>query len=247
MQNDPLSSERRGNLPNIRAVILDYGQVLARSATREEFGRMAKIFDVSFEVFYTLWEATRDIYDRGDVSPEEYWLKLAAQANTSIDREQIETLRRIEVEIWSNFDRGMLDWASQLRAKGVKTGLLSNMPNDMVIHLRTNCAWMEDFTFKTFSSEVRVIKPDAAIYEHTLRGLGVSASEALFIDDREVNISAARTLGIHAIQFRSIAQLRDDLEICGFPILPTVMESPSAATANSADGSRRETKFSAYL
>jgi len=53
-----------------------------------------------------------------------------------------------------------------------------------------------------------MIKPDSAIYEHTLHGLGVSATEALFLDDREPNIRAARKLRIHGIQFSSIGQLR---------------------------------------
>jgi HAD superfamily hydrolase (TIGR01509 family) len=67
---------------------------------------------------------------------------------------------------------------------------------------------------------VRLIKPDAAIYQHTLRGLGVSASEALFLDDREINIQAARALGIHAIQFRSQEQLRKEMQAAGFSFLP---------------------------
>jgi putative hydrolase of the HAD superfamily len=248
MQNSSGSARRRDDSLNISAVILDYGQVLARSATREEFERMARMFDVPFEVFYALWETTRDTYDRGDVTPDEYWLHLAAQTNGSVDRGQIETLRSIEIEIWENLDQGMLDWVSELRSAGIKTGLLSNMPCDLVTHLRTHCKWMDDFAFKTFSSEVRLIKPDAAIYEHTLQGLGVSASEALFVDDREINIKAARALGIHAIQFQSIAQLRDDLKALGFPILPASVKSTSAVTdaANSA-GSHQESKFSALL
>src|SRR6266849_4660176 len=192
MRNSPVSTEQRGSL-KITGVILDYGQVLAYSATHEDFGRMAKIFNVSFEVFRTLWETTRDTYDRGDLTPQEYWLKLAAQSNTSLDRGQIERLRKIEIEIWAHLDPGMLNWVSQLRAAGVKTGLLSNMPTDLVSYLRANCDWMENFDFKTFSSDVKLIKPDPAIYKHTLRGLGISAQEALFVDDREVNIRAARS------------------------------------------------------
>jgi FMN phosphatase YigB (HAD superfamily) len=65
-----------------------------------------------------------------------------------------------------------------------------------------------------------LIKPDPAIYEHTLKGLDVSAAEALFLDDRIPNVEAARALGIHAIQFRSIAELKADLEALGFPLLP---------------------------
>jgi putative hydrolase of the HAD superfamily len=247
MKNSPVSTERPNGAPNISAVILDYGQVLAPSATPEEFGRMAKILNSSFEDFYTFWQNTRDPYDRGDFTPEEYWLRLAAQANRSIDRSQIEILRKVEVEIWSHVDQGMLDWVSQLRAAGIKTGLLSNMPGDLVTYLRANCEWMENFVFTTFSSEVRMIKPDPAIYEHTLHGLGVSASESLFVDDREINIQAARALGMNAIQFSSIAQLKDDLEAMGFPILPTVVESALAGATSSADRSHQETKFSPLL
>jgi putative hydrolase of the HAD superfamily len=248
MQEGAASTERRRSSA-ITGVILDYGQVLARCPTAEEFGRMAKMFNVSFESFYRLWETSRDLYDRGDVSAEEYWLNLAAQTDSSIDREQIQFLRKVEVEIWDHPDPDMLNWVSQLHAAGIKTGLLSNMPLDLAAHVRANCRWIKNFDFKTFSAEVRLIKPEPAIYEHTLHGLGVSAEEALFLDDRETNIQAARALGIQAIQFRSIARLKDDLEGMGFPILPAVAESSSVVSgaaspaANSAERPGREIKF----
>ena len=49
-----LSSERGNDSRQINAVILDYGQVLARCPTAEEFGRMAEMFNVSFDLFYEL-------------------------------------------------------------------------------------------------------------------------------------------------------------------------------------------------
>jgi putative hydrolase of the HAD superfamily len=249
MQEDSLSAERLNDFPGIRAVILDYGQVLVRCPTEEEFGRMAQMFNVSFELFFELWEASRGPYDRGDLTAEEYWLKLAAQTNSSIDRKQIDILRKIEVEIWAHPNPGMFEWVSQLCRAGIKTGLLSNMPWDLVNYVRSNCTWMENFAFKTLSAEVRLIKPDPAIYKHTLHGLGVSAAEALFVDDREPNISAARTLGMHAIQFQSIAQFRDDLEAFGFPILPTRVESATAVPATASAGNRRDqaSKFTPQL
>ncbi|MGA8735757.1 MAG: HAD family phosphatase [Terriglobales bacterium] len=215
-----MATERRNGSHKISAVILDYGQVLVRRPTAEEFGRMGEMFNVSSESFFELWEASRGPYDCGDLTAEEYWLKLAAQANSSIDRKQIEILREIEVEIWAHPNPGMFEWVSQLYTEGIKTGLLSNMPWDLVNYVRTKCQWMENFTFKTLSAEVRLIKPDRAIYEHILRGLGSSAAETLFVDDREPNVRAARTLGMHAIQFRSITELKNDLEALGFPVLP---------------------------
>jgi putative hydrolase of the HAD superfamily len=249
MQKASASVEHCNGSPSIKAVILDYGQVLARSPSAEEFGRMAEMFNMSFDSFYELWEASRGPYDRGDIIAEEYWLKLAAQTDTSLDRTQIDVLRKVEVEIWAHPVPGMLDWVRQIHASGIKTGLLSNMPWDLVKHVRTNCQWMKDFSFKTLSAEVRLIKPDPAIYEHTLRGLGVSAGEALFIDDRETNIEAARGLGILAIQFRSISQLRDDLNALGFPILPVSAEPLPAApgATSSADRPNQEVKFSTLL
>jgi putative hydrolase of the HAD superfamily len=249
MQKSQVSNERGSGSPNISAVILDYGKVLARCPTPEEFGRMAKMFNVDFESFYKLWEASRGSYDRDDFTAEEYWLKMAAKTNTSLDGRQIETLRKVEVEIWTYMNPGMLDWVSRLRAGGIKTGLLSNMPWDLVNHLRTNGQWMENFDFKTFSAEVRLIKPAPGIYQHTLDGLAISAPEALFIDDRENNIQAARALGMHAIQFQSIGQLKHDLEALGFPILPAGVESSSAElpVASTADRPDREGKFSPLL
>ena len=235
-----VSADRPDGSAAINAVILDYGLVLVSSPTAEEFGRMAEMFNLSVDSFYDLWEASRGPYDRGDFSAEEYWLKLAAQTNTALDPKQIEILREIEVEIWAHPVPGMLDWLGQLHAAGIKTGLLSNMPWDLANYVRANFEWLEKFSFKALSAEVGMIKPDAAIYEHTLRGLGVSAEEALFIDDREPNVRAARALGMRAIQFRSIEQLKRELEVMGFPVLPATSAAVSAQDNN-------QEKFSALL
>ncbi len=240
MHQPSVSADRPDGHAAINAVILDYGLVLVSSPTAEEFGRMAEMFNLSVDSFYDLWEASRGPYDRGDFSAEEYWLKLAVQTNTTLDPKQIEILREIEVEIWAHPVPGMLDWLGQLHAAGIKTGLLSNMPWDLANYVRANFEWLEKFSFKALSAEVGMIKPDAAIYEHTLRGLGVSAEEALFIDDREPNVRAARALGMRAIQFRSIEQLKRELEVMGFPVLPATSAEVSAQDNN-------QEKFSALL
>ncbi len=237
----PVSEDRRDRSPNIKAVILDYGQVLVRCPTVLEFGRMAEIFNVPFESFYELWEGTRDVYDRGDLTAERYWMQLASRTNTTLTRKQIEILRQVEVEIWAHADPDMLDWLSRLHAARIKTGLLSNMPLDLMRYVLANFQWMENFDFKTFSADVRLIKPDPAIFEHTLQGLGVAAAETMFVDDRETNIRAADALGIRGIVFRSVAQLKDDLEALGFSVLPLLAESlPSVSDRANPTSGRRE-------
>jgi HAD superfamily hydrolase (TIGR01509 family) len=56
------------------------------------------------------------------------------------------------------------------------------------------------------------VKPEPAIYRHVLDGLGVPAERALLIDDRAVNIDAARALGMHGILFRGYEALMAEIE-----------------------------------
>ena len=249
MQKNPLFAEQHDAASSINAVILDYGKVLVRSPTPQEFSRMAEVLNVDFELFYKLWEASRGAYDRSDLTAEEYWLRLAAQCDSSVDAKQIDILRELEVEIWVHADPAMLDWLSQLHAARIKTALLSNMPTDLMTYVLNNLLWMQHFTFKTFSAEVQLIKPDPAIYKQTLEGLGVTAPEALFVDDRENNVQAARALGMHAIQFHSVEQLRRDLEKLGFPVLPAATQAMSAESgvASPSDGASAESEFSPQL
>ena len=73
------------NSLKIRAVILDYGEVLCHPPTAEEMSRMASLFKVGPDLFRELWERNRGLYDRGDLSPESYWSKLAEDANVKVE------------------------------------------------------------------------------------------------------------------------------------------------------------------
>ena len=181
---------------------------------------MANVVGSDGKSFQALWDKNRGAFDRGDITAEDYWMALAKDAGAEIGRAQLDQLCEWDVAMWGRENLEMVRWLRLLRRGGIKAGLLSNIHPAMIAYLRENFDWLELFDFKTFSAEVRLIKPEPAIYEHTLRGLGVRAGETLFVDDREVNVRAARDLGIHALQFRSVAQLRRELEAMGFPILP---------------------------
>src|SRR5258707_10310434 len=62
------------------------------------------------------------------------------------------------------------------------------------------------------SGDVKLIKPDPRIFQALLERIGRSASECLFIDDSEENISTARSLGFETIRFESPEQLRRELQ-----------------------------------
>ena len=210
----------RASLPNIKAVILDYGEVLCYAPTAEDWKWMAGLFQVEPDRFRSLWGRNRLDYDCGSLSLETYWSQLAEAAGIKLPQQQIDELSQRDVQMWARLNPTMLQWLKQLRASGIKTGLLSNMPVDMITYARKQFEWLNQFDHQTFSAEVRVVKPEAAIYRHSLAGLGVTASEALFVDDRAPNIEGAREVGLNTIQFKSVAQLKADLERLGFPVLP---------------------------
>jgi putative hydrolase of the HAD superfamily len=215
-----------GKLPEIRAVILDYGEVLCHLPSTDTIERLAAIFQMDPRTFLPIYLQTRAPYDRGDLLPSEYWQKFAAQAGVKIAADAVEKARQLDLELWSDLNDAMILWVQQLHAAGFKTAILSNMPADMAMHMRKNFAWLTHFDHHIFSGEVRSVKPEPAIYQHCLDALGVQPAAALFIDDREINLEQARAAGIHTIRFQSVEQLRDDLQARGFTILPGQAEVP---------------------
>ena len=215
-----MAANGEDKLANLKAVIFDYGDVLCLPPTGEEIEASARIVGISSDFYRALWSRHRDVYDRGDISPEAYWQKFAEEAGVSLNVDQLEELNQRDVAMYCRMNPGMLDWLQSLSAAGMKTAILSNMQAGMIRHARENFPWLGWLTWQTLSAEVRSIKPEPAIYEHCLRGLGVAAAESLFIDDREVNVLAAQSLGIHAIQYESLDQLRKYLQRAEFSILP---------------------------
>ncbi len=213
-------ARERAEAAKIRAVILDYGEVLCHHPTAEEISRIASVFQVRPEDFPELYMRNRGSYDRGDLTVEEYWMKFAEDAGTKIDSSRIQELSVWDVEMWSAANMKMMQWVKNLRAAGIKTAVLSNMPKEMARHARKNFHWLNDFDCHVFSCEIGEIKPSPVIYRHCLGRLDVPAPEAIFIDDREANVQGAREVGMHGIQFQSGEQLANELEAMGFGVLP---------------------------
>jgi len=211
-----IQGHRHSEAPPIKAVILDYGEVICFPPSEREFALMAALLGIVADLFRSIYPADRAPYDRGDLTPAAYWRRFAERAGVKIELRQIEELRRLDVEMWSRVNPEMIRWIACLSEAGLKTALLSNMMSDMAVHARREFSWLNGLTCQVLSCEVRLIKPDRAIYKHCLHGLSVRPRETLFVDDNEVNVKAARALGITSIRFRSMTQLRD--ELAGLPI-----------------------------
>jgi len=99
----------------------------------------------------------------------------------------------------------------RLRIAGHRLFFLSNMPAPYAAHLSRTHDFLRGFEDGLFSCDVRMIKPDPAIFRLALERFDVSARQTLFIDDHLGNIEAANRLGLPALLFTDAAGLERDL------------------------------------
>jgi putative hydrolase of the HAD superfamily len=63
-----------------------------------------------------------------------------------------------------------------------------------------------------FDEEEGISKPDKRLYLLTLERLGIRPEEAVFVDDKDENVEAARRLGIPGIHFKNARQAIQELD-----------------------------------
>ncbi len=198
----------------IKAVIFDYGNVLSEAQPLEEVRAMAEVLSMAPEPFEERYWRDRAAYDRAAMDPAEYWGRVAGRA---VEGSRVEQLNELDIKSWTHPRESTPGWVDSARRSGLRTALLSNLPVTLRDALESNCPWLPQFDVRTYSCELRVTKPDAAIYERCLAALGVSPSEAIFLDDRPDNVKAAAALGIHAVIFESAERAAADLAAYGMP------------------------------
>jgi putative hydrolase of the HAD superfamily len=101
----------------------------------------------------------------------------------------------------------MIELMRELSQRGLRMAILTNNVREWEAVWRAKLPVDEIFETVVDSAFVGMRKPDHRIYELTLARLdGIAAEECLFIDDTEVNCTAANELGIRAVHFRENAQ-----------------------------------------
>jgi putative hydrolase of the HAD superfamily len=187
---------------SLRAVILDYGGVICFHPTGQQIAEAARVCDLTPEEFLRAFWKHRIGYDAGQ-DPYEYWRAVAATAGRHFDDALIAEMIGREIDFWMHWDERVLAWTRQLRANGIRVGILSNLPRPLGTRLRENREFMSHFDHATLSFELGIVKPQREIYDDAVRGLSVEASEALFIDDRPENVEGARAAGLRADLYTS--------------------------------------------
>jgi len=149
-------------------------------------------------------------YDAGQ-DARDYWSNIAVTTGREFDDELIAQMIEREIEFWSRYDDRVFAWINDLRASGVRTGILSNLPRPLGERLRGTNGFLEHFDHVTFSYELGWVKPQPEIYRHAVQGLDIAPVEALFLDDRPENIEGAREAGLNAELFTTWEEFVKDM------------------------------------
>ena len=111
---------------------------------------------------------------------------------------------------------GMHEIVAELDEKGVPLYAITNFSADFwKPFVEKEKAFFARFRDIVVSGEVKLLKPDSAIYYLALDRFRLRPDEALFIDDRRMNIFGAEAVGMKAHLFTDAADLRARLEAEG--------------------------------
>ncbi len=190
-------------------VVFDYGRVLSYAPTLAERQELAALAGVSEPPFFQLYSDTRDEYDCGRHDYTRHWQHFAVAAGVSISAEQLARIVELETRMWLRVNPDALALAREIKASGVRTAILSNMPDDLLGDLRKSFDWLDEFEVQIWSCEHGVIKPNPAIYRICLDALGCEPQRTLFFDDRPDNVEGARRAGMESHVFESVEQARE--------------------------------------
>lgn len=110
---------------------------------------------------------------------------------------------------------GALETVRELHDRGVPLFAISNFGVEFWDMFRPTAPIFDLFGDIVISGAEKLMKPDPAIYQLALARFGLSAHEAIFVDDREENVAAAQALGIAAHRFRDTPGWRAELAALG--------------------------------
>jgi len=192
--------------PRIKAVLLDVGQPLVEDSSLEEYWNpwLADYLSKHFNREITL-EEVREKQDEGIecyapsiysyviwqyVKPDKTLYKSIRHELDSLDYSKYLFVRPEAVEICREL------------SKKYTLAIAANQP-PMTAKILDDAGLLQYFKFRTMSGEMAHSKPDLRFFTHILDSIGMFASDAVMVGDRQDNdITPAKMLGMRALRWK---------------------------------------------
>ena len=199
-------------MSKLQGIVFDYGGVISAPQDPGFFAITERLLGLGREQVLAGWAAYRSELDRGTRSPEELYRLIARDHALAPAPEVLAELARADYDSWAHGNLETLRWARELKAQGFKIGILTNMPPDYEPWFNRAAA---DFRAladaELISGQVRLVKPEPAIYALMAERMALPPEALCFLDDTERNVAAARACGWQGIHFTPVAAAREAL------------------------------------
>lgn len=199
----------------IKAIVFDFGGVIAKSDHDEIANFIAKSLDISPQEATAASLQLKQQLLQGE-NEVNYWQVYANSKGKKLPDHWMDQLNEARFQSLKVIP-GMVDLVKELKKQGFQTALLSNVRKSQA-EIKSKLGYYELFQPALFSYEIGANKPDLKAYRILLDRLQLPPESILFIDNKLPNIEAAKSLGMDAIQFDNTDQLIKDLKQRGIEI-----------------------------
>jgi HAD superfamily hydrolase (TIGR01509 family) len=200
----------------VRAVIFDIGRVLIRIDVGRAMKGMASGLSLSAE---ELWSAIEKDprwkdWQEGRISARDWHLHMQRRFGGSATFEEFTEKWNLVLDPEPIHGKELFEKLS----KKYRLALLSNTDPIHVAYMESRYDFFSYFPARVYSCAVGASKPSPIIFQEALRACRIRAEEAVYVDDIEGYVDAARRLGMLGVHFRSAEQLRSDLQVIGVDV-----------------------------
>jgi HAD superfamily hydrolase (TIGR01509 family) len=198
----------------IRAVISDLGRVVLWFDNNIFLRKLAAIAGRPFDVVKAAVHGNLQLvhlFDAGVLTPEDFRRAVCGLVGKDIDYGMF-------FEIYNDIftlNAPVVAILRRVKEAGVKTLLLSNTDPERFGFVRKRFPEILFFDDYVVSYEIRLIKPDPAIYHEAARRAGCPPHECVFIDDMEENVRSAVEAGFLGIHYLPDTDLEAELKTLG--------------------------------
>lgn len=190
-------------------VVFDFGGVLTGEPNREAVVQFLKqSLSLSDQEFERLNQLKKEAFASG-VTDEEFWRAYALEQEIKLADDWADSLKA-SMKKAIGINPSMLALVGQLKEKNIPVALFSNIDARKAKIIR-DFGYYELFHPCILSCDILMEKPDPKAFEHLIQRLGMPAEQILFIDDKIENVEAAEALGIDALHFQSVENLKEEL------------------------------------
>lgn len=209
----------------IKAIIFDFGGVIAKTDRDEVAKFIAKKLNISREDAVIILAGLKKNNLQG-LTEEEYWTSYAKAKGIKLPADWLEQMNKELLAALKEIP-GMVNLVKCLKNQGIQTALLSNVSQSHA-EIKKKLGLYELFNPAILSYEVGIRKPDPKAYHLILQKLKMKPEEVIFIDNKAINIATAKSLGMDAIEFQNTKQLIEALKERGIncPNTQSLSESP---------------------